>query len=628
MSLILTTNTSTNAPTANNVGINLPYDYVNFTTDTFNIEPNSEVAVQSVKFCKEGNIEVGRQNNQFYLWLGTKSDVDYDKTPTICHHTQLGDPGIKFEQYNNEQLAEVIKTAMDRGLKAPDMLKNNQTNSSGTEVSVLRDSEGKFTGYTIKFNYGQASGLADKKADCDFRDSLLSVDANGSWDSSVHRITKLAGKPCEMIGQVPLSHCNGSLMFDIKEAGGLFTCGLTRYLDDYALEHPTQNISYFRPQGATFYDYCVRSVFDVSAAKYYLRVFHSVIDADRGDGQEFISLQEIDYTHITPLIELFDESASYTASKISKIEWNIQNERVALYVENASGSVKHTLFDGTNASKLRNLKPAGSTLDFVYPKVRIVEDNKYITIDKANIVKPDGFIYGGNLGPAGIADGTLALGDQFEDFGAVAYHLGGFSAKLAKDCDTREMYDYHGENKDVDYAQFGNNASGAFVKPGTSATSYGVCMVLQEDIDGEDGAFYPTENANAKDILGFTDDPFAVTPNASTTISETFNSVNIPVQISTNSIFVRLNNFLQRTINGQSNGTSKIIYHVPRFDNAGNEFGGLFFEPGERVYVKLNNTEQLTRNEFSLSLVNPDETLAENITGKTIIMLHIRKSNN
>ena len=50
MSLILTTNTSTNAPTANNVGINLPYDYVNFTTDTFNIEPNSEVAVQSVKF--------------------------------------------------------------------------------------------------------------------------------------------------------------------------------------------------------------------------------------------------------------------------------------------------------------------------------------------------------------------------------------------------------------------------------------------------------------------------------------------------------------------------------------------------------------------------------------------------
>jgi hypothetical protein len=32
------------------------------------------------------------------------------------------------------------------------------------------------------------------------------------------------------------------------------------------------------------------------------------------------------------------------------------------------------------------------------------------------------------------------------------------------------------------------------------------------------------------------------------------------------------------------------------------------------------------RNEFSLSLVNPDETLATNITGKTIIMLHFRKA--
>jgi hypothetical protein len=65
---------------------------------------------------------------------------------------------------------------------------------------------------------------------------------------------------------------------------------------------------------------------------------------------------------------------------------------------------------------------------------------------------------------------------------------------------------------------------------------------------------------------------------------------------------------------------------VPRFDNAGNEFGGLFFEPGERVYIKLHNTTRLMRNEFSLSLVNPDETLATNITGKTIIMLHFRKA--
>jgi hypothetical protein len=146
------------------------------------------------------------------------------------------------------------------------------------------------------------------------------------------------------------------------------------------------------------------------------------------------------------------------------------------------------------------------------------------------------------------------------------------------------------------------------------------------EVDEDTPEFFPSVGANAKDILGFNDDPYVIVPNASTTLSETFVSLNVPEQISTNSIFVRLNNFLQRSINGQTNGVSKIIYHVPRFDNAGNEFGGLFFEPGERVYIKLHNTTRLMRNEFSLSLVNPDETLATNITGKTIIMLHFRKA--
>ena len=628
MSLILTTNTSTNDPTASNVGINLPYDYMNFTTNTFEIEADSEVAVQSIKFNKEGNVEVNRSNNQFYVYTGRKDDEENQFTTSICHHTQLGNPEIKFEQYNNVELQAIIKEAIDRGLKHPDMLANNSTNASGAEVDISRDSEGKFKGYQYKINYGKSASLTEGKTDADFVNSLANTDYNGSWNNVNHRITKTAGKTCEMIGTGgPLSQVNGSLSVDFINAGGLWACGLTRYLDEFAEDYGEQNLPYIRPNELSFYDYVCKSVFDLAAGKYYLRVYHAVID-NRRNG-EFLHLQEIDYTHVTPLIEVFDESASYNAStSISRLEWNIQNEKVALYVSSKNGATNHTLFSGKNASKLRNLKPTSSNTKFLYPKVKVSEDNKYLEVLSYNMVVPTGFLYGDNLGAGGISAGTLGFGKRYMDFGAQAYHFGGQSLDLMKTLDLRPIFDYDGDSEDVPYTQFGLNASGSFFVSGIGSTSYGVCFVLAQNLEADEDVpdFFPSVGANAMDILGFNDDPYVIVPNASDNFSETFVSLNVPTQISTNSIFVRLNNFLQRSINGQTNGISKIIYHVPRFDNAGNEFGGLFFEPGERVYVKLNNTEKLTRNEFSLSLVNADETLATNITGKTIIMLHFRKA--
>jgi hypothetical protein len=72
---------------------------------------------------------------------------------------------------------------------------------------------------------------------------------------------------------------------------------------------------------------------------------------------------------------------------------------------------------------------------------------------------------------------------------------------------------------------------------------------------------------------------------------------------------------------------SQILYGLPRFDNGGNEVGtGLFFEPNERIYVKLNNTTELVVSDLSIDIVNEDETLARGLVGKTVVSFHIRKS--
>ena len=63
---------------------------------------------------------------------------------------------------------------------------------------------------------------------------------------------------------------------------------------------------------------------------------------------------------------------------------------------------------------------------------------------------------------------------------------------------------------------------------------------------------------------------------------------------------------------------------MPRFDNNGNHFGSLYYEPNERVYMKLNNVEELLVNSFDIDVVYQDEQLCTTISAKTVICLHIR----
>ena len=76
MSLILTSNSTSNdsgnAP--NNTGLNLPFSYHNYLTNTLELPANAEVAVQSVKINKEGSIGVNRANNQYYIYVGENRD--------------------------------------------------------------------------------------------------------------------------------------------------------------------------------------------------------------------------------------------------------------------------------------------------------------------------------------------------------------------------------------------------------------------------------------------------------------------------------------------------------------------------------------------------------------------------
>jgi len=136
-----------------------------------------------------------------------------------------------------------------------------------------------------------------------------------------------------------------------------------------------------------------------------------------------------------------------------------------------------------------------------------------------------------------------------------------------------------------------------------------------------------TQPCNTQFSLGFVGRSIVDTLNDSTNTTQTINSDNVPKLISNVSLFVRLNNFTQNSTNARrGTSTSKIVAHLPRFDNSGNETGGLYFEPQQRVYLKLNNTNELTLNQLDVDIVYDNEQLCTAITGKTIIVFHLRDS--
>jgi len=149
---------------------------------------------------------------------------------------------------------------------------------------------------------------------------------------------------------------------------------------------------------------------------------------------------------------------------------------------------------------------------------------------------------------------------------------------------------------------------------------------------GPSTIYAPSSDANTRAILGLEDQtgaidtapPWLAQVVAGTLVSQSIISTNRPDSKSTKSIFVRLDNFQQETMNAGNGNPSRIIAHLPRFDGQ-NETGRLFFEPSTLVYLDLKNPNPLHVNQLDLSLVYADERLCDSLTGTTIIVLHFRE---
>ena len=130
--------------------------------------------------------------------------------------------------------------------------------------------------------------------------------------------------------------------------------------------------------------------------------------------------------------------------------------------------------------------------------------------------------------------------------------------------------------------------------------------------------------ANVSHLLGFPNMPEISVWTLDADGDRFAESFSVPDILPSRSIFVRLENFGNESVNAFQGLKSKIIAHLPRFDGV-NSLGPLYLEPHNLVYVDLKNPAPIKINSFDISLCYSDETYATSLVGTTIIVLHVKE---
>ena len=143
-----------------------PHHYTNHLKQTLLVEPNSEVAIQSVKVNKDGLIRISPGDKWFQFFnqnMKTNADDplidDSSKStgmPIMCS-PKLTNDGMD-EYVNIEEFANRIQQGMRIGMPHPDMLAGTTSNPQTREVlcEVARDAGVAgpgFKGFSFTFDY-------------------------------------------------------------------------------------------------------------------------------------------------------------------------------------------------------------------------------------------------------------------------------------------------------------------------------------------------------------------------------------------------------------------------------------------------------------------------------------------
>lgn len=657
--------------------------FTNHFSNVFTIPRNSEVAVQSVKINRNNILRI-TQPKYFSFFLGkqltaTTSYRDSGNLPVVVKVL----PG----KYGVIELARKIDEAlMKRGFEChPDYRGNcsvlpNFTNgassdswngwkfdinthgdqsatdtsdkllnwASASESTILAD-------FTIT-NAGAGKGVEVKKA-------------NDDPDTYVIGKGGVAAPELDM----PLSLINGE--FEITPFGGSTThhweCGLTRPVNDENEAPPWCKFDEAFTEGSSqtsgFFDYKLTWQAD-ETGQYRLYIEQAIVEEggalrDKSGTANPGTFRMVETAYFgqnnktgvnVKLTQSNCQHALHTntaTTKYSKFKFVAKGELLELYAFGSNKNVPNgqweVVISSANYKTLSNpergagtynpsgnavkvptaFKPINTNCLNLYPKVGLITADSYITITKWGGRNDSGVF------PTDSSPGTSLWARSWDDSAVAEIPYG-------------EVYDMR-RSAEIDQGLMMNGIFDTAVYDpvvikNAEAPAYQLALLPQSHTDSGydtmDDYVYSSVKGNSGEMLGFThqtavlqteqglsfrqDGTTSATPPSA---NWKFFSTTTPT-LSSHTCFIRCPTLTHQSLNMAKELPSKILYHIPRFSNSGKEFGNLFYEPGEKTYLALKNSEELKINELRVDIVNTDETICEDLAGQTTIVFHFRKS--
>lgn len=626
MSLVITSNVALeDRPDTSEVF--KPYSYQNRLLNTMVIPANSEIALQSAKINKNGLALLNRANSNFNHYFGPK--VGTTLCPDISHSTQTPFPGVigKGELFgaggtaerNVDDLANDIQSGLNAVAFNPVLIESSQPKNIVVDVEV--DANKAFEGfkYEVTQNSRNTKYVA---ATLPWTD--ISVNKSHTFTQALGVATSTSGKGFHLQNKnYPISQGQGSVTISFDDMNGSgatrqpWVIGLGRINDRFDINDNT----YEYPQ------YCNLTSYKADAKAPQVAGMPIYSDISIGRSGENLCVWQSGV----------DSSARLSGTKMNEVVyWGAQNanfpgpDRYNLKTNNSNGKYTKVKFTLDNEHMTIDLLTADDTptllVDFIKSKANGGTKNNLL----APICAPKMAMY--PIVACGKTGKTASIIQLFsyenypswEQSKYTNYDFWGYSQQ-------NKLTRWSMEVEKRFWNDFGDTTSGALgdgtivpllTDDGEVLLSYESKIITSPSIEyGLD----ITNLASTGRTLGFFNNP-VTTPLTDVDGFQTTISTSVPKLVSDTSLFIRLNNFTQNTINARQGTISKIIAHLPRFDNSGNDQGGLYFEPNEKTYLSLNNPEEIRINSFDLDIVYDNEVLCTALSGKTIIALHIRKA--
>ena len=401
--------------------------------------------------------------------------------------------------------------------------------------------------------------------------------------------------------------------------------------------------------GPTFYDYGVAYLED----EFF--VFQS--DARDSSGQ---------YTSVNKLVTSFTPTnASLQAGFYDAIRFDVRNERVTCSIRQSGKTVYDDLIAAATTTNGAKFKPVGMTNNLLFPKLYIEYEANAISLitwtggTNGSTVEgqPQSYwdprYYGRDIDAyANSHFPEFSVGDQDTSFlneilvGGLVDRVIDQSRMMQVKTGTPVDKTFHtpcllnaSDGLAYEWAILTreNSAFGLGGRRGvgsyfTKMNSVNIRQLMGMDFGTyrENAVLAANTNVNVQ-MPKYTDgDGKDPTKPASQTLTKVNDIVMYsqkrPNPIGANQLFVRVSSLAHNSFNGNKGSISKILYGIPRWDARGNESGGLYYEPHERVYVDLNyNEKDLVLNDLNIQIVDINEQEATDLTGNTVCLLHIRE---